>query len=472
MFFIRTLPLPPSPSSNQLRRLLFPASSFPGARGFSLLQFQRMDSFSSSANSHAPPDSSCRGNSCGCGRDKEHLRDRDNCSDVIFLGSFRVHLNPKEREPKSLTPLSAKKCDYVEVGSDKFGISSNEPKSYHYDEFLPVSRQNTRRNRIDLGSKRDLKSNARSFQVERHEFFNDYCQEYESSLPIHFGKKNEVFFSKRQSLDIGSKESVVTDHSLPFEPPFDICFPGGGNVKHRNFWRVKDSGTVKDYRLLRPGMVLLKHYITPPEQINIVKTCQKLGLGPGGFYQPSYKDGAKLRLRMMCLGLDWDPQTRRYKNKRVVDGNKPPDIPPPFSFLVKSALKDAHAFIKNKCNISNVEDILPSMSPDICIANFYTTSGRLGLHQDRDESKESLSSGLPVVSFSVGNTAEFLYGDKRDVEKAEKVELESGDVLIFGGESRHVFHGVSSIIPKSTPKFLLYHTGLRPGRLNLTFRKY
>lgn len=72
----------------------------------------------------------------------------------------------------------------------------------------------------------------------------------------------------------------------------------------------------------------------------------------------------------------------------------------------------------------------------------------------------------------MGNAAEFLYGDKRDVEKAEKVVLESGDVLIFGGDSRHIFHGVSSIIPKSSPKFLLGYSGLRPGRLNLTFRKY
>lgn len=106
-----------------------------------------------------------------------------------------------------------------------------------------------------------------------------------------------------------------------------------------------------------------------------------LGLGQGGFYQPGYKDGAKLRLHMMCLGLDWDPQTRKYENKRATDGNKPPNIPPQFAFLVKAALKDAHAFIKNKFNTSNVEDILPSMSPDICIVNFYTTSGRLGLHQ-------------------------------------------------------------------------------------------
>lgn len=92
--------------------------------------------------------------------------------------------------------------------------------------------------------------------------------------------------------------------------------------------------------------------------------------------------------------------------------------------------------------------------------------------QDRDESRESLHKGLPVVSFSLGDSAEFLYGDERDVEKAEKVVLESGDVLIFGGESRLVFHGVSSIVPNSAPKELLQDTGLRPGRLNLTFRQF
>ncbi|KAI5391396.1 hypothetical protein KIW84_076266, partial [Lathyrus oleraceus] len=99
--------------------------------------------------------------------------------------------------------------------------------------------------------------------------------------------------------------------------------------------------------------------------------------------------------------------------------------------------------------------ILPSMTPDICIVNFYSTSGRLGLHQDRDEREESLQKGLPVVSFSIGDSAEFLYGDQRDVEKAENVLLESGDVLIFGGDSRHVYHGVSSIISNSAPEELV-----------------
>lgn len=94
------------------------------------------------------------------------------------------------------------------------------------------------------------------------------------------------------------------------------------------------------------------------------------------------------------------------------------------------------------------------------------------MSQDRDESEESLRRALPVVSISIGDTAEFLYGDERDVDKADKVTLESGDVLIFGGESRHVFHGVSSIKPDTAPKPLLNETNLRPGRLNLTFREF
>lgn len=92
--------------------------------------------------------------------------------------------------------------------------------------------------------------------------------------------------------------------------------------------------------------------------------------------------------------------------------------------------------------------------------------------QDRDEREESLRRGLPVVSFSLGDTATFLYGDQRDINKAQEVELESGDALIFGGKSRHIFHGVSSIIPNTAPKWLIEETGMLPGRLNLTFRQY
>lgn len=112
-----------------------------------------------------------------------------------------------------------------------------------------------------------------------------------------------------------------------------------------------------------------------------MKKCRELGLGPGGFYQPGYGDGAKLRLQMMCLGMDWDPQTRKYGYKRVIDGSKAPSIPHNFSELVMRSMHEAHNLINKESGISSVEDILPSMTPDICIVNFYTTSGRLGLHQ-------------------------------------------------------------------------------------------
>jgi alkylated DNA repair protein (DNA oxidative demethylase) len=46
------------------------------------------------------------------------------------------------------------------------------------------------------------------------------------------------------------------------------------------------------------------------------------------------------------------------------------------------------------------------------------------------------------------------------------VRLESGDLLVFGGPSRMIHHGVSGIVPHSRPPWLR----MVPGRLNFTFR--
>ncbi|WOL14785.1 hypothetical protein Cni_G23566 [Canna indica] len=221
---------------------------------------------------------------------------------------------------------------------------------------------------------------------------------------------------------------------------------------------------------LRPGMILLKNYISLQDQVKIIQKCRQLGKGTGGFYKPGYTDGAKLRLYMMCLGMNWDPQSRSYGVKRPVDGAESPKIPMEFINLVNGAIQYSHKFLNDEHYDALSE--VPIMSPDICIVNFYEKNGRLGLHQDRDECKESLHKGLPVISFSLGDTAKFLYGDERDVEKASEVELHSGDVLIFGGSSRLIFHGVSSIIPNTAPKQVTEDAGLLPGRLNLTFRQY
>ncbi|KAB2613103.1 hypothetical protein D8674_035419 [Pyrus ussuriensis x Pyrus communis] len=263
---------------------------------------------------------------------------------------------------------------------------------------------------------------------------------------------------------------------------FDLCPPKSRgsitlkapllvqNRERRN--EIKRSKEQNSGIVLQSGMVLLKSYLSLHDQMNIVKLCRDLGLGSGGFYRPGYRDGAKLNLMMMCLGKNWDPETGQYGDRRPVDGAIPPKIPDEFFQLVENAIKESQSLIMKDSKTSNSKGILPWMIPDICLVNFYSSSGRLGLHQDRDESEQSLCKCLPVVSFSIGDTAEFLYGEQRDVDRANKVILESGDVLIFGGKSRHVFHGVSSIKPDTAPKTLLEKTNLRAGRLNLTFREY
>lgn len=112
-----------------------------------------------------------------------------------------------------------------------------------------------------------------------------------------------------------------------------------------------------------------------------MKTCRKLGQGNGGFYQPGYGDRAKMHLKMMCLGKNWDPQTSSYGERRPEDGAEPPPIPREFHQLVQSAIQYTHAYLLKEDKQTNVESVLPSMTPDICIVNFYTHNGRLGLHK-------------------------------------------------------------------------------------------
>ncbi|KAL6585223.1 hypothetical protein OROMI_004512 [Orobanche minor] len=293
-----------------------------------------------------------------------------------------------------------------------------------------------------------------------------------------------------QGFQGGNSTSEGTSGKVEFENSdsresgfsFDICVKRNRSIPklkssllHQNRAtrsELKRHAEGENIKILRPGMILLKGYISFKDQIKLIRACRDLGLGHGGFYQPGYRDGAKLHLKMMCLGKNWDPETSMYSDRRAIDDAKPPFIPDEFQQLVKGALQECHSYLEAHSKGRNMQGILPSMSPNICIVNFYTKSGKLGLHQDKDESQESIHKGLPVVSFSLGDSAEFLFGDQRDVDEADKVVLDSGDVLIFGGASRLIFHGVSAIKSETAPKPLLEETDLKPGRLNLTFREY
>ena len=64
-------------------------------------------------------------------------------------------------------------------------------------------------------------------------------------------------------------------------------------------------------------------------QASLVLQIRDLGLQPGGFYTPTYAGGGQLHLKMMCLGLHWEPRLHSYEETRSVhDGAKPPPMLP------------------------------------------------------------------------------------------------------------------------------------------------
>jgi len=98
--------------------------------------------------------------------------------------------------------------------------------------------------------------------------------------------------------------------------------------------------------------------------------------------------------------------------------------------------------------------------PDSCLINRYEPGARLSLHQDRNER----DFGQPIVSLSLGLSAIFLFGGLRRDERTQRVRLESGDVVVWGGSSRLAFHGVAPLVDGNHPL-----TGR--CRMNLTLRK-
>lgn len=203
---------------------------------------------------------------------------------------------------------------------------------------------------------------------------------------------------------------------------------------------------------MQQGVAWLKTYVPLDEQQVLVVRCRDIIEGPAGGYVPTVRGGGKMRVRMVCLGRHWNPLIYKYEETRAdYDGAPVAPVPKEFAVLATRVAREAGFAFR----------------PDICLINWYGPDGRMGLHQDKDESPASISAGLPVVSISLGDTARFLFGGVRRREPVETILLESGDAFVFGGPARLRYHGVSRIIPGTAPPEL----GIE-GRFNLTFRQY
>jgi DNA oxidative demethylase len=98
----------------------------------------------------------------------------------------------------------------------------------------------------------------------------------------------------------------------------------------------------------------------------------------------------------------------------------------------------------------------PGFSPDACLVNRYVAGAGLGLHQDRDE----LDLQSPIVSVSIGASCRFILGGLQRSDGTRSFVLHGGDVMVWGGASRLIFHGVHPLPDAGGAE-----------RYNLTFRK-
>lgn len=99
-------------------------------------------------------------------------------------------------------------------------------------------------------------------------------------------------------------------------------------------------------------------------------------------------------------------------------------------------------------------------APDCCLINYYAAEARMGMHQDRDEADFT----WPVLSISLGDEGLFRIGNLTRGGKTESIWLQSGDVVLMGGDARLTYHGLDRIKPGTSS---LLKDG---GRLNLTLR--
>jgi alkylated DNA repair protein (DNA oxidative demethylase) len=207
----------------------------------------------------------------------------------------------------------------------------------------------------------------------------------------------------------------------------------------------------RERRVLAPGAVHVPDWLDLERQRALVRTCREWASEGPGIRAAVLPTGGQMSVRSVCLGWHWYPY--RYSRTRDdQDGSPVAPFPEWLGDLGREAVADAYGDPERAHRYR----------PDIALVNHYGDGAKMGLHRDSDE--QALD---PVVSFSIGAACVFRFGNAQTRGRPwTDVELLSGDLVVFGDESRLAYHGV----PKLLPERPVPDTGLAGGRLNITLR--
>ncbi len=197
---------------------------------------------------------------------------------------------------------------------------------------------------------------------------------------------------------------------------------------------------------LRDGALLLRGRALPVERGLLAAIDRITAQAP--FRRMVTPGGFQMSVAMTnCGSVGWvtDRTGYRYDSRDPDSGAPWPAMPDVFLALARDAAEDAD---------------FTGFVPDACLINCYEPGARLSLHQDKDERDY----GHPVVSVSLGLPATFQFGGLKRNDRPLKVPLHHGDVVVWGGPARLVYHGVLALKDGE-------HPALGRRRVNLTFRK-
>jgi alkylated DNA repair protein (DNA oxidative demethylase) len=195
-----------------------------------------------------------------------------------------------------------------------------------------------------------------------------------------------------------------------------------------------------------PGVAYWPELFGPAEQAALL-TDVLARVAEAPFYRPGMPgSGRPLSVEMTNFGsLGWitdQSKGYRYEPFHPVTGAAWPEIPG----ILLALWSDATGY---------------PAAPEACLVNLYRADTRMGLHRDQDEEPKD----APVLSLSLGDTALFRFGGLSRRDPTRTLKLASGDMLMFGGPARLMYHGVDRI---QTGSSSLVPGG---GRINLTLRR-
>lgn len=198
--------------------------------------------------------------------------------------------------------------------------------------------------------------------------------------------------------------------------------------------------------VLPKGVKHIPQFLDINEQRALVEDIRDV-VGAAPLYVPVMpKTGKPMSVRMTnCGTLGWVTDKERgyrYQGNHPVTGQPWPAMPESLLRIWNEVAGYRHP-------------------PEACLVNFYEPTAKMGLHQDRDEEDFD----APVVSISLGDSCLFRIGERTRGGRTVSLRLESGDVVILGGEGRVCYHGVDRIYPDTSPLLK------KPGRINLTLRR-